>query len=207
MMKTASSQDNRPSGWQPGQTCSPAAHPWVTDGPAATNTIQVRLAEAARSGLLCGQSDPSRNVNGNEPGPTCCAHVREVRRTVSSQPGQTCSIWAAASDLQTQRCWQADGRDWPLDSRMCGWAHLVANVQQVREPLGDHQRSALPLALQQRIGGHGGAHPDGGDTRGIERAVPWVGLTGGLLKDAADALPGRVGVIGGVFREQLQDPM
>jgi hypothetical protein len=51
-------------------------------------------------------------------------------------------------------------------------AHLVPDVQQVREARRHDQRAALPLALQQRVGGHGGAHADGRDAAGVEGGAP-----------------------------------
>ncbi len=38
--------------------------------------------------------------------------------------------------------------------RVFAAARLVADVQQVLKALGDHQRAALALALQQRVRGH-----------------------------------------------------
>ncbi len=73
---------------------------------------------------------------------------------------------------------------------------LVADAQRVAEPLGDHQDGRLALPLEQRVGGHRGAEPDGGD------------LAGGQRRSRRDAEqvpdPGHGGVaVGRADREQL----
>ena len=49
---------------------------------------------------------------------------------------------------------------------------LVADLERVAETLGDEEERALALALEQRIGGDGGAHLDRADARPRGSARP-----------------------------------
>ena len=76
-------------------------------------------------------------------------------------------------------------------------ARLVANAQAVGKAGVHDQQRALPFALQQRVGGDGGAHfhrldPAGGDG-GVE----------GDAQDGFDPGDGGVAVAAGVLRQQL----
>lgn len=51
-------------------------------------------------------------------------------------------------------------------------AGLGAHMQQVPEATCHQQRHPLPSPLQQRIGGHCGAHADAGNATGVQRPVP-----------------------------------
>jgi hypothetical protein len=71
-------------------------------------------------------------------------------------------------------------------------AVLVANPQGIAKPLGDQQYRGVTPALQQGIGGDGGAH--------FYRLNPVrrYGLPWGEPQEFADALDGRIGVAIGV---------
>src|SRR3546814_12231569 len=60
-------------------------------------------------------------------------------------------------------------------------ARLVADPERVAEPLGDYQDGPLSLALQEGVGGDGGAHLDGVDTISGDRLV---GLQAEQVADA-----------------------
>ena len=74
---------------------------------------------------------------------------------------------------------------------------LVADAQRVAEPSRGHEQGGLAAALEQRIGGHRGAHAHLGDVRGR------YGLGSGDPEQVAHSLHGGVGVAIRVFREQL----
>ncbi|GBD41956.1 hypothetical protein HRbin39_01343 [bacterium HR39] len=76
---------------------------------------------------------------------------------------------------------------------------LVADAELVAEALGDGEHGGRALALEQRVGGHRGAHLDRLD--GLERQR----LVRGEAEDVADALDGGVLVPLRVLREQLVD--
>ncbi len=64
---------------------------------------------------------------------------------------------------------------------------LVADVERVGEPLGDHQQGPRPLSLQKGVGGDRGPHLDGAHTPGRKRLAcrrsqePPHGLDRGVL--------------------------
>lgn len=49
--------------------------------------------------------------------------------------------------------------------------HLIPDVEQITEPLGDDQGARLPLSLEQRVGGDRGAHADVVDTGSVQGLV------------------------------------
>ena len=79
---------------------------------------------------------------------------------------------------------------------------LITDAQGVGESPGDDQQRALATALQQGIGGHGGAHFDRGDTLAGQRAMR-AGLDAGLSKNIFDALNRRILILPGIFRQQF----
>ena len=80
---------------------------------------------------------------------------------------------------------------------------LVADPQDIPEPLGDDENRRLPLALQQGIGRHRRAHADPLDAAAVE-PVLGDGLPRDLLDDAAHPFAGRIRVVPGVVRQKLQ---
>lgn len=82
-------------------------------------------------------------------------------------------------------------------------ARLVADDEAVAEALGDDEGDGLALALEEGVGGDGGAHADGLDVGRVE------GLAAGDVgarevgENAADGFEGGVGVVGGVFGQEL----
>ena len=76
-------------------------------------------------------------------------------------------------------------------------ASLIADAQAVAKALGGDEQGAIPLALQQGVGGHGGAHLD------MRDAVGGDGRPGWQAQEVADALHSRVLVALRVFGEQL----
>ena len=74
---------------------------------------------------------------------------------------------------------------------------LLADGQRLAEAVRDHQQRRLAGVLQQGVGGHGGAHLDGGHMVGRER----IGV--GHAQQAAHAGHGGIGVPGRVDRQQL----
>ena len=76
-------------------------------------------------------------------------------------------------------------------------AGLIGQPQCIAETLGDQQQAPLALALQQRIGGHRGAHFDRADQvgrRGVSRAG---------AEQPADPFDRRIGVGTGVFGQEF----
>ena len=69
---------------------------------------------------------------------------------------------------------------------------LVADPQRIAKALGDRQRKPFTLAFEQRIGRHGGADPHLGDR---PHAMP--------LHQPTDRLARRIGIMLGIFRQQL----
>ena len=84
-------------------------------------------------------------------------------------------------------------------------ARLVADDEAVGEAARDHERDGLALALQQRVGGHRGAHADRVDERRVERLVARHVAAQKVRQDAPDALERRVAVVGRVLGQQLDD--
>src|SRR5471030_1532203 len=74
---------------------------------------------------------------------------------------------------------------------------LVGDAQRVAEAARDGQRGRLALALEQRVGGDGGAHLDRLD------ALDRNGGVGGEAHQVADAGDGRVAIALRIFRQQL----
>ena len=74
---------------------------------------------------------------------------------------------------------------------------LVGDAQRIAEAAGGHQQRGLALALQQRIGGHGGAHLHAGHLRRRHR------LIGPQAQQMADAGHRRVAVLLRVLGQQL----
>ena len=74
---------------------------------------------------------------------------------------------------------------------------LVADLQLVLEALGYHQQGRLALALEQRVGGDGGAHLDGGDALGGK------GCAGRQREELANGLERGIVVRAGVVGEHL----
>ena len=72
---------------------------------------------------------------------------------------------------------------------------LVADAKRVAEAPVDHQQGPIALALQERVGGDGGAHLDAGDAGD--------GRIGGGAEKLADALNGGVPVVLRVVGEEL----
>lgn len=77
-------------------------------------------------------------------------------------------------------------------------AGLGAYFELVFKPLGDDQHGGLALALEQRIGGNGGANPDGCDAAGGNS------LARCKSEKAADAGDGGIVVEARSLRQQLQ---
>ena len=77
------------------------------------------------------------------------------------------------------------------------WARLIGYAQLITKPLGDNQQRAITLALQQRVGGHGGAHLYRINTVFRHR------LTVIKLQQIADSLQGGIFIGLGIFRQQL----
>ena len=73
---------------------------------------------------------------------------------------------------------------------------LPADAQGIAEPSGDRQDDGLALALQQGVGGHGGAHADFGDEAGGEGA-------GRDPENPPHALDRGIGVLLGIVRQQF----
>ena len=80
---------------------------------------------------------------------------------------------------------------------------LVSDGEEIFEAFGDEERGSGAVALEERVGGDGGA-ADPLDARGGHRGVPGDALTGHLLEDAADALARRALVVGGVLGQKLE---
>lgn len=74
---------------------------------------------------------------------------------------------------------------------------LVGDPQRVPEAFGDQQDRRFAPPLQQRVGGDGGPHPDGGDPVGRHR------LAGVQAEEQPDSGDGRVVVAVGVVGEEL----
>ena len=74
---------------------------------------------------------------------------------------------------------------------------LVGDAQRVAKPFGDEQQHAVALALQQRVGGDGGAHLDLADKAGGDRRA------GGEAEQVANALDRRVAIGFRIFRQEL----
>jgi hypothetical protein len=75
---------------------------------------------------------------------------------------------------------------------------LIADLQRVAEPARRHQQRRLALALEERVGGDGGAHFHRADGAGGDRRA------GGQAEQIAHPLDGGV-LISGAFGEQLAD--
>ena len=71
---------------------------------------------------------------------------------------------------------------------------LVSDPQRVAEAARDRQRDPLALALEQRVGGDGRAHPHFGE------------LPAFLGEHPPDRLQRRVLILAGILRQQLLDP-
>lgn len=101
-------------------------------------------------------------------------------------------------DLLIQDVWLPDGEIKDL------WPRLVSYGQTVPEALCDDHGDPLALALEQGVGGDGGAHADGLDGGGVEGLA--AGNVSGeeVLHDAPDALERGVGVVGRVLGQELQ---
>lgn len=106
------------------------------------------------------------------------------------------------------------------------WPGLRADVQQVPEAPGDQQGRPRPLSLKKRVGGHGGAHSNPANQRGVHRLAARKALSGFLgthlvlvaavmpdsiryrhhylFQDSADTLGGGVFVILGVPGQEFQ---
>ena len=74
---------------------------------------------------------------------------------------------------------------------------LVGNAQGVAKPLGGDQQRGLALALEQGVGGHGGAHFDAGHLVGRDR------LAGLQAQQVPNASNRGVAVLLGVLAQQL----
>ncbi len=94
-------------------------------------------------------------------------------------------------DLLIQHRGQGDGE---VEQARAG---LVADAQGVGETLVHQQQGAVALALQQRVGGDGGAHFDRLDLSGRDRFIR------ANAEDRFDAGDGGVLVALGVLRQQL----
>lgn len=82
---------------------------------------------------------------------------------------------------------------------------LRADGQQITEPSSGDERASSTPALQQGISGHGGAHTDALDHGRVQRHPAGQIRALGQGKDAADAFDWGVGVVAGVFGEELED--
>ena len=91
----------------------------------------------------------------------------------------------------------------PHTTRRSNFSCLGADMEQVAEACGDGQGAALPRPLQQGVGCHSGAHADGRNAGRVQWRDTWVGHARLGLQHAANALPWRVGVVGGIDRQQL----
>ena len=77
---------------------------------------------------------------------------------------------------------------------------LVAYCQEIGKAPVDHQHGRRPIALQERIGGNGGAHFDMGDATRRQRRI------GCEAQRHFDARQCRVVIALGIVGEQLGDP-
>ena len=100
-------------------------------------------------------------------------------------------------DIPEQRLGSAD-----VEVKELG-AGLVADAQQVLEAARDDEGAGRRRALKQGVCGDGGAHLDGLDAARVDLVAARDGVARGDLEDAADALCGRIGVVGRVVTEQL----
>ncbi len=75
---------------------------------------------------------------------------------------------------------------------------LIGDAQRIGEAVGGDQHHRLALALQQRVGGHRGAHLDRGDFGARDRRA------GFKPERPANALDHRVIVVIGVIGQQLR---
>lgn len=80
---------------------------------------------------------------------------------------------------------------------------LVADGQAVSETFGDDHSNLLALAFQESVRRHGCSHADGVDLGGVQRLAARDVSFCEVAHDAADALQGRILIVGGVFRQQL----
>lgn len=74
---------------------------------------------------------------------------------------------------------------------------LVGDAEGVAEALGDEQDGRFAAALQEGVGGHGGAHPDDGDPVGGD------GFVGPEAQEETDSGDGGVLTPGGIVGEHL----
>ena len=100
----------------------------------------------------------------------------------------------AAADLHHPLVQQRGQADVEVEQAGAG---LVADAQRIGEPAVDHEQRALPPALQQGVGGDGGAHLHGVDCARRDRRVR------GKAEHAADAGDGGVPVALRVLAQQL----
>jgi hypothetical protein len=85
---------------------------------------------------------------------------------------------------------------------------LVANLEAVPKAARDDERHGLALALEEGVGRDGGAHPDrlnGGRVEESGRVGRRRRGVARLGEDAPDALERRVGIVGRVLGQQLDD--
>ena len=75
---------------------------------------------------------------------------------------------------------------------------LIGDAQRVAEAPGDEQQHAVALAFQQRIGRHGGAHPNLAEAPGRDRHA------GAKAEQRADSVDGGIGIGFRILRKQLQ---
>ncbi len=137
-----------------------------------------------------GEADPARPARrspARAPGTGGCAGTpprprgsrrrrpAAARSASRSRSGARSTVPSAAirSSTSTTRSYSSlRQHDVPVED---AGAILVGDAQRVAEAAGDHQQRALSLALQQRVGRHGGAHPHRLDLRdrdGPPSAVP-----------------------------------
>ena len=75
---------------------------------------------------------------------------------------------------------------------------MIGDAQRIAEAARDGQRGRLALALQQRVGGHRGAHLHRANLRHRNR------LALGHAHQLADAGDGGIGVVFGILGQQLE---
>src|SRR6267143_632064 len=97
-------------------------------------------------------------------------------------------------DLKNLRIKHLRQHDVPVEEPR---AVLVGDAQRIAEAARDEQHGAFALALEQRVGGDGGAHLYRVDL------ARWYRLSFIQIKDPADAGEGRIRVASGILGQQL----
>ena len=110
----------------------------------------------------------------------------------SSSGTSTSPSTPTRSSISTTRSYSIDGKhDVPREDLR---PRLVADPQRIAEAARDRQRDPLALALEQRVGRDGRAHPHLGDRAAF------------LGEHAPDRLERGIVILAGILRQQLLDP-